>query len=258
MIRGVTRRILGRRRRQQERQKSNWFRLANNNFARVSRFFVHFFAVTALLRRENAYFHVLWRTWTQDHDFLFLLLNFDTIFKNWSPDKNYQHLTNWTRWNKRDKVKSSATSLLEWRFRSRRRRCCLSSLLPHLSGVPHLHVNRPLVSVAGHNAEKPKEESERNAWPDFWFTVSTSLPAISYVVIKDELNCSAGCLQWTECTFLLETFYRNTVYGRLSIISQNRWPFLYETTKEMRDIRIHVHTLGRALNHNIQVRIFCF
>jgi len=49
-----------RRRRQQERQKSNWFRLANNNFARASRFFVHFFAVTALLRRENAaYSHVL-------------------------------------------------------------------------------------------------------------------------------------------------------------------------------------------------------
>ena len=27
----------------------------NNNFARVSRFFVHFFAVVARLRRENAY-----------------------------------------------------------------------------------------------------------------------------------------------------------------------------------------------------------
>ena len=26
----------------------------NNNFARASRFFVHFFAVTARLRRENA------------------------------------------------------------------------------------------------------------------------------------------------------------------------------------------------------------
>ena len=25
-------------------------------------FFVHFFAVAARLRRENAYFHVLWRT----------------------------------------------------------------------------------------------------------------------------------------------------------------------------------------------------
>ena len=34
----------------------------NNNSARESRFFVHFFAVTAGLRRENAYFHILWRT----------------------------------------------------------------------------------------------------------------------------------------------------------------------------------------------------
>ena len=42
--------------------------------------------------------------------------------------KNCQHLTNWTSWNKRDKVWSSATSLFNWRFLSRRRRCCLSSL----------------------------------------------------------------------------------------------------------------------------------
>ena len=34
----------------------------NNKFARASRFFLHFFAVTAPLRRENAQFHVLWRT----------------------------------------------------------------------------------------------------------------------------------------------------------------------------------------------------
>ena len=39
--------------------------------------------------------------------------------------KNCQHLTNWTRWNKRDKGWSSANS----RPRSRRRRRCLSSLL---------------------------------------------------------------------------------------------------------------------------------
>ena len=40
----------------------------------------------------------------------------------------YQLLTNWRRWNTgRDKVLSSPTSLLEWRFRSRRRRCCLIS-----------------------------------------------------------------------------------------------------------------------------------
>ena len=52
----------------------------NNHFARASRFFVHFFAVIARLRRENAWFHILWRTWTQDNTFMFLLLNFDTVF----------------------------------------------------------------------------------------------------------------------------------------------------------------------------------
>ena len=97
-------------------KKAIRFDWQNNDSARASRFFVRFFAVTTLLRRENAYFHVLWRTWTQDHDFLFLLLNFDTVSKNWTPEKHCQHLTNWARWNKRDKVWSSATSLFKWRF----------------------------------------------------------------------------------------------------------------------------------------------
>ena len=39
-----------------------------NNFAR------------GRLRRENASFHVLWRTKTQDNDFLFLFLNFNAVF----------------------------------------------------------------------------------------------------------------------------------------------------------------------------------
>ena len=38
---------MSRRRRQQERQKSNRFNRENNNSARASRFFVHFFAVPA-------------------------------------------------------------------------------------------------------------------------------------------------------------------------------------------------------------------
>ena len=33
-----------------------------NNFARASRFFVHFFAVVERLQLETSYFHVLWRT----------------------------------------------------------------------------------------------------------------------------------------------------------------------------------------------------
>ena len=43
----------------------------NNNFARASRSFVHFFAVVAQLRRESAWIHVLSRTETQDNNLLF-------------------------------------------------------------------------------------------------------------------------------------------------------------------------------------------
>ena len=45
-----------RRRRQGERQKSKRFNEQNNNSARASRFFVHFFAVPAQLRREMTKF----------------------------------------------------------------------------------------------------------------------------------------------------------------------------------------------------------
>ena len=41
-----------RRRRQEERQKSDSFNEQKHNCARASRFFVHFFAVPAQLRRE--------------------------------------------------------------------------------------------------------------------------------------------------------------------------------------------------------------
>ena len=40
-----------------------------------------------------------------------------------------QHLTNWASWNKCDEVWGGGNSLFKWRFRSHRRRCCLSSLM---------------------------------------------------------------------------------------------------------------------------------
>ena len=46
--------VIQRRGRQRERQKINWLNKQNNNFARASRFFVHFFPVFPQLRRENA------------------------------------------------------------------------------------------------------------------------------------------------------------------------------------------------------------
>jgi len=40
-----------------------------------------------------------------------------------------QHLMNYTRWNKCDKVSSNANSFFKWCFRSRQRHCCLLSSL---------------------------------------------------------------------------------------------------------------------------------
>ena len=63
-------------------QKAKGLFWQNNNFARASRFSVHFFAVTTagLQRETEIEFHVLWRTWRQDNDFLFFFLNFDKLF----------------------------------------------------------------------------------------------------------------------------------------------------------------------------------
>ena len=75
-----------------------------------------FFTVAARLKRESAQLLVSWRTGTQDNDHLFSFppLNFDTVSEFYSR-KIFQHLTNWTRWNGRDKTWS------KWRFRNR---CC--------------------------------------------------------------------------------------------------------------------------------------
>ena len=63
--------------------------------------------------------------------------------------KIHQDLTNWTRWNKHDKVWGSGNSLFKWRFCIHDCRCCLSSLMPWDSKemfhndclVPFLHMN---------------------------------------------------------------------------------------------------------------------
>ena len=52
----------------------------------MSNIFVHFFAVTARLRRESALFYVLGKTNTRQQFFI-LFLNFDTVLKNSSPEK---------------------------------------------------------------------------------------------------------------------------------------------------------------------------
>ena len=59
-----------------------------------------------------------------------------------SSRKSCQHLRNWTRWTKRETVWSRATVLFQWRFRGRRRPCCLSSLSWNETGV-----KEPLTTV---------------------------------------------------------------------------------------------------------------
>ena len=64
-----------RRRRQRERQKSNRFNEQNNNSARASRLFVHFFAVPAQLRREMTNFKSTWERERQGDKFYHLCQN---------------------------------------------------------------------------------------------------------------------------------------------------------------------------------------
>ena len=54
-----------------------------NNFAGASRFFVHFFVVTARLRHESA---LWWRAKTQYSDFCFLFQKFYTVLRRGERD----------------------------------------------------------------------------------------------------------------------------------------------------------------------------
>ena len=54
-------------------------------------------------------------------DFLFSFLEVQCSLLEFNSRKQCQNLRNWRRWNRCDEVWSSATSLFEWCFRSRRR-----------------------------------------------------------------------------------------------------------------------------------------
>ena len=106
----------------------NW---KNNNSARASRFFVHtyFLAVVAQQQREKVPdFTFCWGRAHKHETTTFL-------FFSWTLIQSFriQLRTNLPTFgelnkNKGDKVRGSANSLFKWRFRSRRSRCCLSSL----------------------------------------------------------------------------------------------------------------------------------
>ena len=110
-----------RRRSQRERPKSSGLRLAKQQLGTCITLFCTFLCrhcTSTIWKREHKTTTLFFFPWTSIQSFRIKL-----------PPTNCQYLTNWTRWNKRDKVWWSATSLFKWRFRCCRRRCRWSSLI---------------------------------------------------------------------------------------------------------------------------------
>ena len=119
-----------RQRRQREQQKSNRFILAKQQLCTCITLSRHCTITTwnCLISRFVEDVNTRQRLSFSFPELWYSLLEFNSR-------KICQHLTNWTSWNKRDKVWSSANSLRErrkssllfkWRFRGRRHGCCLT------------------------------------------------------------------------------------------------------------------------------------
>ena len=126
-----------RRRRQRERQKSNRFRLAKQQLCTCITLFCTFLCRHCTTTMWNVLIPpFLENVNTRPRlSFSFPELRYSLLEFN-SRKKLCQHLTNWTRRNKRYLVWSSLNSPFKWRFHSHRRLCCLSSLL--ISWTPPL------------------------------------------------------------------------------------------------------------------------
>ena len=115
-----------RRRRQRERRKSNRFRLAKQQLCTCITLFCTFLCrhcTTTTWKCLISRFVENTNTWQQLY-FSFAKLWYSLL--EFNSRKNCKHLTNWTRWNKRDKVWSSATVPVKWGFRSCSPRCFLN------------------------------------------------------------------------------------------------------------------------------------
>ena len=120
-----------RRRRQRERQKSifNWFRLTKQQLYTCITFLCSFLCRRCTPTTCNFLFSRIVEDVNrrQQFSFYFPELRYNPL--EFNPRKNRYYLSNWTRWNKLDKVWSSVNILFERRFCSCRRRCCFKSFL---------------------------------------------------------------------------------------------------------------------------------
>ena len=90
-----------RRKLSENEKKETGLDLRNNNFARASHFFVHFFCCHCTTTTWKCVFSRFVEDVNTRKDCLSPFLNFDSFFQNSAPEKNCQHLrTNWKRWNK--------------------------------------------------------------------------------------------------------------------------------------------------------------
>ena len=103
--------------------------IINNNFAQASRFFVHLF----LYRRwTTTTWNCLISRFVEDGNKRQLSFSLTELWCSpleFSSKKHCQHLTNWMRWYKRDKVWGSTNSLFKWHFCSCRHHHCINSLI---------------------------------------------------------------------------------------------------------------------------------
>ena len=117
------------RRRQRERQKSNRFRLAKQQFCTYITLFCTFLCHHCTTTTWKCQISRLVENAITRQQLYFCFTEIWYSLLEFNSRKNCQHLTNWTKWNKRDKVWSSSNTFFKWRFLSRIRRCCLSSLI---------------------------------------------------------------------------------------------------------------------------------
>ena len=104
-----------RQRHQRERQKSNSLRLAEQQLCMCTTLFCTFLCHQCMTTMWKCLISRFVKDMNTCNNLLFSP-NINTVSYNFHSRKIYQHLMNWTRWNKSDKVWSSTNSFFKWHF----------------------------------------------------------------------------------------------------------------------------------------------
>ena len=115
-----------RRRRQRERRKSNRFRLAKKQLCTCITLLCTFLCRHCTTTTWKCLISRFVENANTRQQLYFSFAKLWYSLSEFNSRKNCKHLTNWTRWNKRDKVWSSATVPVKWGFRGCSPRCFLN------------------------------------------------------------------------------------------------------------------------------------